>query len=296
MLDPAKLTGFADEAGRDLETQIRATRELGWTNISARGISGRNLHDLPEDEFARAADQLDEAGIHVPEFGSLIGSWAKKIDTGWQITEGEVERCITRAHRLGTKIIRVMSYAQEPWGQEQFEEERFRRLREVTHRFAAAGLITAHENCMNWGGFSAEHDLRLIAEVPGLMLIFDTGNPVFQRDRSKPQPDGSFPWQDPLEFWQKIRDHVVHIHIKDCWNPVGGEVEPVYTMPGEGQARIAEILADADARGYSGYIAIEPHVATVFHAKEGEEVNWQQCYDSYVAYGRRMEEMIRQSC
>jgi len=292
MLDPAKLTGFADEAGRDLETQIRATRELGWTNLSARGISGRNLHDLREDEFARAADLLDEAGIHVPEFGSLIGSWAKKIDSDWQITLGEVERCVTRAERLGTKIIRVMSYAQQPWGEDQCEQERFRRLREVTTRFAAAGLTTAHENCMNWGGLSAEHTLRLIAEVPGLKLIFDTGNPVFQRDRSKPQPDGSFPWQDPFEFWQQVRDHVVHLHIKDCLNPVSDDVEPVYTMPGDGQARVAEILADASARSFSGYIAIEPHVATVFHAKDAQDIDWQQCFESYLTYGRKIEGLI----
>jgi sugar phosphate isomerase/epimerase len=188
-----------------------------------------------------------------------------------------------------------MSYAQEPWGDDQFEEERFRRLREVTSRLAAAGLTAAHENCMNWGGMSAEHTLRLIAEVPGLKLIFDTGNPVFQRDRSKPQPDGSFPWQDPFEFWRKVRDHVVHIHIKDCRNPVSDDVEPVYTMPGDGQARIAEILTDAAVRGFAGHIAIEPHVATVFHAKEGQEVDWQQCYESYVTYGRRMEALL-QSC
>ena len=28
------LTGFADEAARDLETQIKATKEIGWTQIS----------------------------------------------------------------------------------------------------------------------------------------------------------------------------------------------------------------------------------------------------------------------
>jgi sugar phosphate isomerase/epimerase len=292
MFDRAKLTGFADEAGRDLETQIRATRELGWTNISARGISGRNLHDLPEAEFDAAVDQLGEAGIHVCEFGSLIGSWAKTIHSDWDLTLGEVERCIQRAPRLGTSLIRIMSYAQEPWGADQFEAERFRRLREITNRLTDAGLTPVHENCMNWGGFSAAHDLRLVDEVPGLKLLFDTGNPVFQRDRSKPAADGSFPWQDPFEFWQQIRDHVVHIHVKDCLNPVADAVEPIYTMPGDGQARLTEILADAAARGYSGFIAIEPHVATVFHAKQ-DEVDWDQCYSSFVAYGSRLEDLLR---
>jgi len=177
------LTGFADEAARDLETQIQATREIGWRRISARGVNGANLHELSQDEFDRVADQIDEAGIIIPEFGSLIGNWGKKITSDFDVTLAEIERAIPRMHRLNTKMIRVMSYAQEPWGEDQNEEERFRRLREIHARFADEGLQAIHENCMNWGGFSPEHTLRLIQEVPGIKLVFDTANPVFQLDR-----------------------------------------------------------------------------------------------------------------
>lgn len=284
-----KLTGFADEASRDLSKQIAATRELGWSAISARMIGDKNIHELAEDDFQRAADQLDEAGIHIPEFGSLIANWGKKISSDFDITLAEIDRAIPRMQRLGTRMVRIMSYAQEPWGQDQQEQERFRRLREIVARFADAGLTAVHENCMNWGGFSADHTLRLIEEIPGLKLVFDTGNPVFQRDRSKPEPQ---PWQDAFEFWEKVRDHVVHIHIKDCLNPTADGVEPPYTMPGEGAAKVREILADAFSRGYDGWIAIEPHVATVFHAPDPSAVDWQQCYDSYVEYGRRLEKLI----
>lgn len=284
-----KLTGFADEASRDLDKQIAATRELGWSCISARMVGGSNLHELPEDEFNRVADRLDEAGIHIPEFGSLIGNWGKKITGDFEVTLAEIDRAIPRMQRLGSKIVRVMSYAQEPWGEDQHESERFRRLREIVSRFEAAGLTAAHENCMNWGGFSAEHTLRLIEEVPGLKLVFDTGNPVFQLDRSKPEP---FTWQDPFAFWESVRDHVIHIHIKDCRYPETEGVEPVYTMPGDGEAKVAQILTDAKSRGYDGYIAIEPHVATVFHVKDQSQVDWQQCYDSYVEYGRKMEALL----
>ena len=33
-------TGFADEAANDLATQIKATKELGWSNIESRRIDG----------------------------------------------------------------------------------------------------------------------------------------------------------------------------------------------------------------------------------------------------------------
>lgn len=285
-----KLTGFADEAARDLATQIKATKELGWDYISARGIDGKNIHDLSEEAFEAAVQQLGEANIKIAEFGSLIGNWAKKIDTDFDITLGEIERAIPRMKRLGTEYVRIMSYAQEPWGSDQHEQERFRRLREIVSRFTDAGLTAAHENCMNYGGFSSEHTLRLIEEVPGMKLIFDTGNPVFQRDRSKAEP---FPWQDAWEFYQNVREHIVHIHIKDCKNPVADGVEPEYVFPGEGQGYVREIISDLKSNNYDGFIAIEPHVATVFHVTDGQEPDWQQCYDSYVAYGKAMEEIIR---
>ena len=279
-----QLSGFTDEAGQSLETQIKATKALGWKYLSARSIDGQNIHDLSEADFNRAADQLDKAGISVIEFGSLIGSWSKSIESDFAITLGEIERAIPRMQRLGTQMVRIMSYGQNPWGEDQHQTERFRRLREIVARFADAGLSAIHENCMNWGGFSAEHTLRLIEEVPGMKLIFDTGNPVFQRDRSKPEPH---PWQDALEFYQATKAHVAHVHIKDCLHPAEGSDEPErYTLPGEGQCRLPEILAALRSDKYKGAFAIEPHVATVFHAKKGEASDAEQCYNSYINYGR----------
>lgn len=284
------LSGFTDEAGSDLATQIKATQELGWKYLSARSIGDANIHDLPEETFQKTAEALEAADVKVLEFGSLIGSWSKKIDSDFDITLAEIERAIPRMHQLGTKIIRVMSFGQNPWGEDQHEAERFRRLREIVARFADAGITAAHENCMNWGGFSKEHTLRLVEEVPGLKLIFDTGNPVFQRDRSKPQP---YPWQDPLEFYEAIKEHVIHIHIKDCLNPLEGQTEPQkYTMPGEGQARLKELLERFEANNYTGAYSIEPHIAKVFHAEDGTPADPEQCYRSFIDYGRAFEEQL----
>ena len=143
---------------------------------------------------------------------------------------------------------------------------------------------------MNWGGFSPQHTLRLIEEVPGLKLVFDTGNPVFQRDRSKPEP---YPWQDPMEFFHAVKDHIAHVHIKDCLNPPEGSNEPErYTYPGEGQAKVPEILAGLKSMNYTGAYAIEPHIATVFHATDEDQVDPMESYNSYVAYGKAFEKLL----
>jgi sugar phosphate isomerase/epimerase len=88
-----------------------------------------------------------------------------------------------------------------------------------------------------------------------------------------------------------VREHIIHIHIKDCRNPINDDVEPEYVFPGQGQAYIPAIIDDLKKSDYQGFIAIEPHVATVFHAK-ADDVDWAQCYDSYVEYGRALESLI----
>lgn len=282
-------SGFTDEASDSLEQQILATQTLGWQYLSARTINDYNIHELSEAAFEQVCDQLMASGIKVAEFGTLIGNWAKKIDSDFDLTLEEVARCIPRMQRLGVKYARIMSYAQQPWRDEQYEQERFRRLRIITQCFADAGLMALHENCMNWGGFSASHTLRLLEEVPGLKLIFDTGNPVFQRDRSRPEPH---PWQDPLAFYHQVKEAVVHVHVKDARYPVAGD-EPVYTFPGEGDAKLTQILKELIESNYQGFVAIEPHIAKVFH-NQGENKDEQSAYEMYIAYGRQFEKLVTQ--
>ena len=285
------LSGIADEAGAPIDTQLRATRELGWKQFEARavevpGFPKANFHDIPDAAFDVVAAKVQESGLHVHCFGSAIGNWAKKIEDPFDITLGEVRRAIPRMQRLGTKFIRVMSY--KPRDEEdQMEVERFRRMREVTKMCLDAGLQPVHENCVNYGGLSWQHALKLIENVPGLKWVFDTANPVFNDDRSRPAPR---PKQDPWEFYQHVRPWIIHVHIKDAkWNPAKNDAD--YTWPGDGDGAVRPIIQDLLASGYDGGFAIEPHMAVVFHdasVKSDAEAQ----YANYVEYGRRLGRLI----
>jgi len=183
------LTGIGDEAGAPLAVQIKAVQTLGWRHLEMRnvqmdGLPAMNIHDLPEEAFARLTGALDDAGVAVAAFGSVIGNWAHSIEDDFAITEGEIERAIPKLQRLGTKFIRIMSYKPrlDADGRDlpdQMEAERFRRLREIKRRFDDAGVTCVHENCMNYGGMSISHALRTLDAVPGLRWVFDTANPCF---------------------------------------------------------------------------------------------------------------------
>lgn len=283
--------GISDEAGNQLATQVRATRELGWRHIEMRnvvvpGFAKGNLHDIPDEAFEVVAGTLADAGIGVYCLASAIGNWAKRVEDPFEVTLAEVERAIPRMQRLGTRLVRVMSYKVRD-DADQMEAERFRRMREVTARFLDAGIQPVHENCMNYGGMSWEHALRLLDNVPGLRWVFDTANPLFNVDRSKPEPR---PRQDPWEFWTHVRDASVHIHVKDArWNV--GRNDADYHFPGEGDGAVERILRDALARGYDAGVSIEPHMVAVFH-DAGSVAQDDVLRVNFVEYGRRLEALV----
>lgn len=285
-------TGIGDEAASSLDGQVAATQELGWKQLEMRGVevpgfAKANFHDIPEPAFDMAVRRLDGAGLGVYCFGSTIMNWAKKLEDPFDLTLGEVKRAIPRMTRLGTKYVRIMSF--KPGDDEyKIPAEVFRRVKEVTNRFLDAGLQPVHENCMNYGGMSWQHALELLDKCPGLKWVFDTANPIFNPDRSRPKP---WPKQDPWEFWEHVRDHVVHIHVKDAtWNPAKNDAD--YNWPGEGQGRVRDILKDAVARGYKGAVSIEPHMVVVFHDAQKGASNEGAMRKNYVEYGRRLVEMV----
>jgi sugar phosphate isomerase/epimerase len=287
-------TGFADEAAKDIDGQIRATKLLGWKNIEARNVDGKNLHDLPDAEFDRVCAKLEDAGIRVNCFGSTIANWGKSILDPFDSSLAEARRAIPRMKRLGSTLIRIMSFAilKDRGPQDQMKEERFRRVRELQRMFTEEGLTPVHENCMNYGGMGWTYTLELVENVPGLKLVFDTGNPVNTPDYAKPAPQ---PKQSAWEFYEHVRDHVAYIHIKDARfeKDVAGATFPQsrFTWPGEGDGDVVRIMKDLIHRGYSGGISIEPHLAVVYHDKSvqsDDEIR----FNNYVEYGRRMMAMV----
>jgi sugar phosphate isomerase/epimerase len=108
------LTGFADEAATGIEGQIKATKELGWEYIESRNIDGINIHDLPEDKFAEVCAKLEEAGVKINCFGSAVANWGKRIDESFDTSLEEAKRAIPRMQKLGTKLVRIMSFAVLP--------------------------------------------------------------------------------------------------------------------------------------------------------------------------------------
>lgn len=290
-------SGFADEASASLEGQIEATLALNWRHIEARQIDGRMIHDLAEAEFDAVAGQLEAAGIRVNCLGSAVANWSFSpfSDEDFQACVAALERSFVCMRRFNCTLLRGMSFVDQPDRppfDPEVERQVFRKVGELVRRCADAGIVYGHENCRNYGGQSPEHTLRLLEAVdsPSLKLIFDTGNPVYYRDRGKPEP---CPGQNSLAFYRQVREHIVHVHIKDARRiyAIDGSVfGSMPTMPGDGDGDVEAIVADLLQTGYDGGFSIEPHLAVKGGRNDVETDAIKR--GAYVAYGRRFMALL----
>ena len=282
-------TGFADEAAHEMKGQIAAVKELGWTAIESRAVNRVNIHDIPDADFDDVCRLLDESGVRINCLGSTIANWGKQITDPFEITLKEVRRAIPRMQRLGTDMIRIMSYAvlKDKSPDDQMLEERVRRLRELQKMFVDAGIQPVHENCMNYGGMGWRYTLRLLEGVPGMKLVFDTGNPVASDDVALGRPGVK---QSAWEFYSNVREHIAYVHIKDgTWD--AAQQKMIYSYAGEGSGDVLRIVTDLLRRGYNGGFSIEPHLGLVFH-DPAVQTEADARYRMFVEYGRRFMKLV----
>ena len=270
-------SGIADEAGTSIEEQIAAHRALGWKHIEMRNVSGVNLTDLSDEVFQQVAEKLTDAGLAVSCFASQLCNWSRPIIKTADIDMAELARAVPRMRELGCRFIRIMSYPNADWPEARWRDEALARIKDLAAVAEEGDVVLLHENCSGWAGLGAAQTLELLDRVgsDNLRLVWDTGNPVAHG-------------QDPWDYYQGVRDHVVYIHIKDCVRHGDGVR---YTFPGEGDGRVRDVLADALGRGYRGGLSIEPHLAAIVHeGKAASEHN--SAYDLYLEYGRRLMELV----
>jgi sugar phosphate isomerase/epimerase len=293
-------TGFADEAAADLDGQIRATRELGWSNIESRNIDGINIHDLSDEAFDVVCKKLEEAGIQINCFGSTVANWSKDVRNPDDVASSRESllRAIPRMRRLGCSMIRGMSFKQVLDGRPDTDEIRrlvVKHLTDFVKICEDEGVLYLHENCMNFGGLSPDHTMYLLDSIqsPALKLVFDTANAANTWDYREYPPTKK---QDSLDFFRTVREFVHYVHIKDSvYQGENGTLfaDTKYVWPGDGEGHVREIVGELIASGYEGGLSIEPHMGAVYHdsaATTDEEAR----YAMYVEYGRRLMKLVEE--
>ena len=272
------LSGIADEAGQDIQTQIRAHQELGWHFIEPRMVNKVQFTDLPDDQFDTVCAALAAAQLRVSSFASGIANWSCKVTDPFEKSTTTLTRASQRMQRLGTKFIRVMSYPNDGLPDAQWRDEVIRRFQLLAKQAESAGIVLLVENCDGWASQSPANYRQFFELVnsPFVKAVYDTGNPA------------SHGQTNTWEWYQAARPHIAYIHIKDHTGPGGTHV-----WPDTGASCVRETLVDLLATGYRGFVSIEPHVQSVIHEAKGIS-NEDAAYRSYVEYGQRLMRLMAQ--
>jgi len=275
------ITGISDEAGKDIKTQIKAHKQLGWSALELRLHNGINVSttDFSDSDFDKIRKTIEENEITVTGFGSAIGNWSRPIRGDFQKDIDDLKVAAKRMQILGTKFIRTMTWVPDEDDMLYSKNEAIRRYKELVKIAEDTGIFIAHENCTGWGGLTPENmiELKETIDSPNLKLLYDTGNVAAHGD-------------DPWTFFTGMRNNIDYVHIKDSTVKKGDKQEFKYV--GEGEALVKDILTVLIKEDkYDGVISIEPHVSQIVH-ESGNIPSEEEMFSSYIKYGKMLESII----
>ena len=246
------LTGFADEASKDLDGQIAALKRNGMSYFEPRGINGKNISDFTVEEAKELKAKLDAEGIKVSSIGSPFGKI--EIDDDFEPHFEKFKNTVEVAKILETKYIRMFCFFFTK-GQS-FEDNRdevLRRVKTLADYSAQHGVYCCLENEKDIYGDTDDRNLDVLRHcAPNLYAIVDPANYIQCGD-------------DPLAAYEKVAGFVKYLHVKDAYFE-NGEVVPA----GKGDGHVAEIIKRFARNSGEKFLSLEPHL-TVFDGLENLE-------------------------
>lgn len=121
------LSAFSDEAGIDLDEQIRACQANGITHMELRGLPQGNVSSLTTDDAWVLKAKLDAEGMQVSAIGSPYGKM--NIADDFEPHFAAFQNTVEVAKILGCHLIRMFSfYFDEGQSYEAYRDEVFSRV------------------------------------------------------------------------------------------------------------------------------------------------------------------------
>lgn len=238
------LSAFADEYAASSREQVQALSRFGIDFIEIRGVDGKNISALTDEEIANVKQTLEEYGIRASAIGSPIGKIA--LDGDLDAHFAMARRVFATAKLLGARYVRIFSfYAPADKAITDCRDIVLAALEHLLNMADEYGVVLCHENEARIYGDVPERCAELAKHFGGrLKCVFDMGNFVLEG-------------VDPMAAYMMLQKHVAYFHIKDAL--YAGAIVP----PGKGEARIAEILgAHKDYAKEDFFVSLEPHLQT----------------------------------
>lgn len=238
------ISGFSDEIDENIEIQFQALKDMGIRYFEPRGINGKNIADLTDDEVMKLLAAMKKYGIRASSIGSPIGKIG--IRENFEPHFEKFKRVIEIAKMLGTEYIRIFSfYIPEGQNPDLFRGEvTFRLVKMITYA-KSQNVVLLHENEKGIYGDTAKrcHDLFDALYSPNFKAVFDPANFIQCGEDTK-------------NAYEILSPYIAYMHIKDAKND--GSVVPA----GHGNGNIEYILNKLAENDYFGFLSLEPHLGS----------------------------------
>lgn len=236
------ISGFSDEINKNINIQFETIKRLGIDYFEVRGVNGKNIAKLNEEELTDLKNEMKAFGVKASCIGSPIGKVL--ITEDFETHFDKFKWVVHIAKTLETKYIRIFSFflpEGDVWSKHR--DEVIRRLSQMVAYAKEQDVILLHENEKDIFGETADRCLELFAEInsPNFKAIFDPANFVQCGENLK-------------EAFAKLRPYIEYMHIKDAIED--GTVVPA----GCGIGEVEFIIKELKASGYQGFLSLEPHL------------------------------------
>ena len=244
---------FGDEISDDLSIQLRTLAQLQIGFLELRGVWGKNVVDLDDQEVKHIALQCRNQGIRVSAIGSPVGKSPLAASPEREIRR--LRRVCDIGDALGVRLIRVFSFyppaAASASDLDRHVHEAADRLATMAEIAPRGGFTLVMENEKGIVGDTILRCRQLLELVgnSGLQFAWDPANFV---QVGEPEPTWS--------GWPLLGPYVAHVHVKDAL--ASGEVTPA----GEGDGQMGALLDQLRKSEYAGFLALEPHLVVAGHS------------------------------
>ncbi|HXL04141.1 MAG TPA: sugar phosphate isomerase/epimerase [Bacillota bacterium] len=258
---------ICDEISQDISHVMHALELTSLDALELRMIGERNILYLSDGELKSLKKLLDKSGIKVCGIASPIfkAPLSEEDRPGQgEKTEGLdpfklsvntfaghlelLEKAISIAKLFDTRIIRCFSFM----GDSPFDnvvDVIAERLSCAAKRAEEEDIVLCVENEPSCYVQTSDHLKELLDRVQSrnVAALWDPGNAYCVGEKNL------------LQGFHKIKDRVMHIHLKDVPETVGDSI--VFTVVGNGILDYPRQIKEWRKAEYTGYLSLEPHLA-----------------------------------
>ena len=245
------ISGFSDEIDDRVDIQFETLNKLGISYFEPRGIDGKNVSQLTEEEMHSLKKKMDKHGIKASSIGSPIGKM--KIDGNFEEELEKLANVIKAAKILEAKYVRMFSFYCGGEN-EKYRDRVISYLKEYVKIAEKEGVVLLHENEKDIYGDIPERICDIFEQVKSdnFKGVFDPANFIQCG-------------VDPLKAFDTLNEHVEYMHVKDALFS-DGSVVPA----GCGDGKIKEIISCLEKKGWKGFLSLEPHLGSFGQLKSLE--------------------------